>query len=72
MDNSSAHSRYSELLLSQHLYHVSPEPTLDHQEQVETSEDEDEEREESSIGNTQHNDAKVYSNTKLLCGIKVT
>jgi hypothetical protein len=68
MDNSHAHSRHSEVSLSQQSHHVSPAPIIHHQEQVDTSEDEDEER-ASSIGD---DDAKVYSNTKLLCAIKVT
>jgi hypothetical protein len=62
MDNSPAHSRYSELSLLQQSYHVSPEPTIHHQEQEDTSDDEDEER-ESSIGDTQHDDdANVSEN----------
>jgi hypothetical protein len=57
MDNSPAHSRYSELSLSQQSYHVSLEPTIHHQELVDsTSEDEDEERESSMDGDTQHDD----------------
>jgi hypothetical protein len=55
MNNSPAHSRYSELSLSQQSYHVSPEPTIHHQQQEDTSDDEDEKR-ESSMGDTQHDD----------------
>jgi hypothetical protein len=48
MDNSPAHSRYSEQLQLQHSYHVSPEPTIHHQKQEDnTSEDEDEPRRSS-------------------------
>jgi hypothetical protein len=54
MDNSPAHSCHSEVSLSQQSYHVSPEPTIHHQQLVHTSEDEDDER-EASIG-TQHDD----------------
>jgi hypothetical protein len=67
MDNSRAHSRYSELSLSQSLsqqsYHVIPEPTINHQEQEDTSDDEDEER-ESSVGDTAQydDDANVSEN----------
>jgi hypothetical protein len=55
MDNSPAHSRYSEQSQSQQSYHVSPELTTHHQEQDDTSEDEDEGRESSIEGNTHGN-----------------
>jgi hypothetical protein len=57
MDNSPAHSCYSELSQSQQSYHVSPEPTIHHQEQEDTSEDKDKERESSIEGKTHDNDA---------------
>jgi hypothetical protein len=54
-----AHSRYSGLSQSQQLYHVSPEPPIYHQEQEDTSEDEDEERESSIKGGTHKNHAST-------------
>jgi hypothetical protein len=68
MDNSPAHSCHSKVSLLQQSYHVGSDPKIHHHEQVDTSEEEDKER-ESSIS---HDDAKVYFNTKLLCAMKVT
>jgi hypothetical protein len=45
MDNSSTHSRYSEQSQSQQSYQVSPEPTIHHQEQEDTTSDADEDKE---------------------------
>jgi hypothetical protein len=57
MDDPPAHSRYGEKSRSQQWYHVSPEPTIHHQEQEDTSADEDEERESSIEGDTHENHA---------------
>ena len=54
MDNSPAHSRYSKPSQLQRLYHVSPEPTIHHQEQENSSEYKDNSSIEGDIIHNKH------------------